>query len=67
MCRTRCGRMPGLRFRDCEIRSLALSGAADSTIMAIAGPVSSEMLEWSSHVRMAAGRAAMETPAMGGK
>jgi hypothetical protein len=47
--------------------SLAESGAADSTVMAIAGHVSCKMLERSSHVRMAAGRAAMDTGANSSK
>ena len=56
--------LPGFRFHDlrhCAITSLAESGAADSTIMAIAGHVSPKMLERYSHVRMEAKRAAMET------
>ena len=56
--------LPGFRFHDlrhCAITSLAESGAADSTIMAIAGHVSRKMLERYSHVRMEAKRAAMET------
>jgi integrase len=56
--------LPGFRFHDlrhCAITSLAESGAADSTIMAIAGHVSRRMLERYSHVRMEAKRAAMET------
>jgi integrase len=56
--------LPGFRFHDlrhCAITSLAESGAADSTIMAIAGHVSRKMLERYSHVRMEAKRNAMET------
>jgi integrase len=56
--------LPGFRFHDlrhCAITSLAESGAADSTIMAIAGHVSRRMLERYSHVRMEAKRAALET------
>jgi integrase len=56
--------LPGFRFHDlrhCAITSLAESGAADSTIMAIAGHVSRKMLERYSHVRMEAKRTAMET------
>jgi len=56
--------LPGFRFHDlrhCAITSLAESGAADSTIMAIAGHVSRRMLERYSHVRMEAKRTAMET------
>ena len=55
--------LPGFRFHDlrhCAITSLAESGAADSTIMAIAGHVSRKMLERYSHVRMEAKRTAME-------
>ena len=40
--------------------AVAESGAADSTIMAIAGHVSRKMLERYSHVRMEAKRTAME-------
>jgi integrase len=49
--------LPGFRFHDlrhCAITSLAESGAADSTIMAIAGHVSRRMLERYRHVRMEA-------------
>jgi integrase len=56
--------LPGFRFHDlrhCAITQLAESGAADSTIMAVAGHVSRRMLERYSHVRMEAKRAAMET------
>ena len=56
-------RASGFRFHDlrhCAITSLAESGAADSTIMAIAGHVSRRMLERYSHVRMEAKRTAME-------
>jgi integrase len=56
--------MPGFRFHDLRhraITSLAESGAADSTIMAIAGHVSRKMLEPYSHFRMEAKRAAMES------
>jgi integrase len=56
--------LPGFRFHDlrhCAITQLAESGAADSTIMAIAGHVSRRMLERYSHVRMEAKRSAMET------
>jgi integrase len=55
--------LPGFRFHDlrhCAITSLAESGAADSTIMAIAGHVSRKMLERYSHVRMEAKRTAMD-------
>jgi len=61
---TRKAGLPGFRFHDlrhCAITSLAESGAADSTIMAIAGHVSRRMLERYSHVRMEAKRTAMET------
>jgi integrase len=60
---TRKAGLPGFRFHDlrhCAITSLAESGAADSTIMAIAGHVSRRMLERYSHVRMEAKRTAME-------
>lgn len=59
--------LPGFRFhalRHCAITSLAESGAADSTIMAIAGHVSRKMLERYSHVRMEAKRTAMESLAV---
>jgi integrase len=62
--------LPGFRFHDlrhCAITSLAESGAADSTIMAIAGHVSRKMLERYSHVRMEAKRTAMETLAQSSK
>ena len=62
--------LPGFRFHDlrhCAITSLAESGAADSTIMAIAGHVSRRMLERYSHVRMEAKRTAMETLANSSK
>ncbi len=55
--------LPRFRFHDlrhCAITSLAGRGAADSTIMAIAGHVSRRMLEQYSHVRMEAKRNAME-------
>ncbi len=61
---TRKAGLPGFRFHDlrhCAITQLAESGAADSTIMAIAGHVSRRMLERYSHVRMEAKRSAMET------
>jgi hypothetical protein len=48
-------------LRHCAIKSLAESGAADLTILAIAGHVSRKMLERYSHVRMEAKRTAMET------
>jgi integrase len=54
-------------LRHCAITSLAGGGAADSTIMAIAGHVSRKMLERYSHVRMEAKRAAMETLAKSSK
>jgi integrase len=60
--------LPGFRFHDlrhCAITSLAESGAADSTIMAIAGHVSRRMLERYSHVRMEAKRTAMEALSKG--
>jgi integrase len=56
--------LPGFRFHDlrhCAITQFAESGAADSTIMAVAGHVSRRMLERYSHVRMEAKRAAMKT------
>lgn len=64
---TKTAGLPGFRFHDlrhCAITSLAESGAADSTIMAIAGHVSRRMLERYSHVRMEAKRTAMETLAV---
>lgn len=67
---TRKAGLPGFRFHDlrhCAITSLAESGAADSTIMAIAGHVSRRMLERYSHVRMEAKRTAMETLANSSK
>jgi integrase len=62
--------LAGFRFHDlrhCAITPLAESGAADSTIMAIAGHVSRKMLERYSHVRMEAKRTAMETLAKSSK
>lgn len=55
--------LPGLRFHDRRhfaITTLAENGAADLTIMAIAGHVSRKMLERYSHVRMEAKRTAIE-------
>jgi integrase len=55
--------LPGFRFHDLRhsaITSLAESGAADSTIMDIAGHVSQKMLKRYSHIRMEAKRKAME-------
>ena len=60
--------LPTFRFHDlrhCAITSLAESGAADSTIMAIAGHVSPKMLERYSHVRMEAKREAVESLSIG--
>jgi integrase len=60
---TRKAGFPGFRFHDlrhCAITSLAESGAADATIMGIAGHVSRKMLERYSHARMEAKRKAME-------
>jgi hypothetical protein len=54
-------------LRHCAIKSLAESGAADLTILAIAGHVSRKMLERYSHVRMEAKRTAMETVANSSK
>lgn len=62
--------LSGFRFHDLRhgaITSLAESGAADSTIMAIAGHVSRKMLERYSHVRMEAKRTAMEALSNSGK
>jgi len=59
--------LPGFGLHDlrhCAITQLAESGAADSTIMAIAGHVSRRMLERYSHVRMEAKRTATETLVM---
>ena len=56
-----------LNLRHCAIKSLAESGAADLTILAIAGHVSRKMLERYSHVRMEAKRTAMETVANSSK
>jgi integrase len=56
--------LAGLRFHDLRhhaITELAESQASDSTIMAIAGHVSREMLEHYSHVRLEAKRQAVET------
>ena len=56
--------LPGFRFHDlrhCAITQLAESGAAESTIKAIAGHVSRRMLERYSHVPMEAKRTAMES------
>jgi integrase len=60
--------LPGFRFHDLRhtaITSLAESGAADSTIMAIAGHVSQKMLDRYSHIRMEAKRKAIEVLARG--
>ena len=59
--------IPVPRPADCAITQLAESGAADSTIMAIAGQVSRRMLVRYSHVRMEAKRTAMETLAISSK
>src|SRR5215469_6143466 len=62
--------LPGFRFHDlrhCAITQLAENGAADSTIMAIAGHVSRRMLERYSHVRMEAKRTALEALAVSTK
>jgi integrase len=62
--------LPGFRFHDLRhsaITQLAENGAADSTIMAIAGHVSRRMLERYSHVRMEAKRSAMEVLAVSTK
>jgi integrase len=62
--------LPGFRFHDlrhCAITQLAENGAADSTIMAIAGHVSRRMLERYSHVWMEAKRTAMEALAASAK
>jgi integrase len=56
--------LPGLRFHDMRhqaITELAESGASDRTIMAIAGHVSTRMLERYSHVRLEAKRKALES------
>jgi integrase len=66
-CRADLGSMQsplaGLRFHDLRhhaITELAESSASDSTIMAIAGHVSREMLEHYSHIRLEAKRRAVE-------
>ena len=62
--------LPGFRFHDlrhCAITQLAENGTSDSTIMAIAGHVSRQMLERYSHVRMEAKRNAMEALALSTK
>ena len=55
--------MKGFRFHDLRhtaITELAEAGAADATLMAIAGHPRREMLEHYSHVRMEAKRSAVE-------
>jgi len=55
--------LSGLRFHDLRhhaITELAESQASDSTIMAIAGHVSPEMLQHYSHVRIQAKRTALD-------
>ncbi len=57
-----------LRFHDLRhqaITELAETGAADATLMAVAGHLSREMLEHYSHIRMAAKRAAVDKLAGG--
>jgi len=60
--RTAAG-LPSLRFHDLRhhaITELAESQASDSTVMAIAGHVSSKMLQHYSHVRLQAKRTALD-------
>jgi integrase len=60
--RTAAG-LPNLRFHDLRhhaITELAESQASDSTVMAIAGHVSSKMLQHYSHVRLQAKRTALD-------
>ena len=55
--------LPGFRFHDLRhtaITELAESGAADATLMAIAGHMMREMLEHYPHVRMQTKRAALD-------
>ena len=56
--------LKGFRFHDLRhqaITELAESGAADATMMALAGHVSKQMLEHYSHVRMLAKRQAVDS------
>jgi integrase len=56
--------LKGFRFHDLRhqaITELAESGAADATMMALAGHVSKRMLDHYSHVRMAAKRSAVDS------
>jgi integrase len=53
----------GLRFHDLRhqaITEMAEGGASDATMMAVAGHMSRRMLEYYSHVRMAAKRSALD-------
>ena len=62
--------MPGFRFHDLRhtaITDLAENGAADLTIMGIAGHISPRMLERYSHARMKAKRQAIEALALSTK
>ena len=62
--------MPGFRFHDLRhtaITDLAENGAADLTIMGIAGHISPRMLERYSHARMKAKRKAIEALALSTK
>lgn len=60
---TKAAGLPGFRFHDLRhtaITELAESGAADATLMAIAGHMTREMLEHYSHVRMQTKRTALD-------
>jgi len=62
--------LPGFRFHDLRhtaITDLAENGAADLTIMGIAGHISPRMLERYSHARMKAKRQAIEALALSTK
>jgi integrase len=60
--------LTGFRFHDLRhtaITELAEAGAADATLMAIAGHMTRKMLEYYSHVRMAAKRSAVDKLSVG--
>jgi len=61
---TKAAGLKGFRFHDLRhqaITELAENGAADATMMALAGHVSKRMLDHYSHVRMMAKRSAVES------
>jgi integrase len=61
---TKAAGLKGFRFHDLRhqaITELAESGAADATMMALAGHLSKQMLDHYSHVRMIAKRSAVDS------